>query len=135
MSPEQANWLVHAVLSGRFCTEALLDDPRPDGVLPIQIQQLLAHNSRIAGTVWQGCCFWSGSKTPVVTKRFDRGSFDELTTELEAYSRLSGLAPAVANCLAVIAPRSLDWMMIVLEDTGQTIEQCGGWASLAEEEG
>lgn len=121
------------MLSGRFRSEALLGDEQPDAVL--QIQQLHALKSHTAGTVWGGSCLWLGSKIPVVTKRFDLEAFDELATELEAYSRLSSLVPALAYCLAAIASRSLDWIVIVLEDAGQNIEQHGGWASLADEEG
>ncbi|KAJ7127170.1 hypothetical protein C8R44DRAFT_116187 [Mycena epipterygia] len=92
--------------------------------------------SQNADTVWRGS--WpmhNGASPSVIVKMFEAALFRELRAELTARTRVrTVLGTKVVSCLAVLASPSLDWMAMVMEDAGPTVEALGGWASTGGEQ-
>ncbi|KAJ7664711.1 hypothetical protein B0H17DRAFT_1211259 [Mycena rosella] len=110
--------------------DTMLVDRRPPANRSTFTMELVQNlTSQNTGAVWRGIVR-AAAGAQIVIKRFQATRFDELATELAAHMRLEKLGHMVAPCRAVVASPNLEWMAMVMDDAGPTVEASGGWTEL-----
>ncbi|KAK6977796.1 hypothetical protein R3P38DRAFT_513750 [Favolaschia claudopus] len=94
-----------------------------NGIISHLILQPISLLSGNFSTVYRGQ-YLLGNETPydVLLKTYPRKHFPLLVREVDAYKALSSLSVVVPRMYTLLAPLSLDWAGLVLENAGQALD-------------